>query len=103
MRQRLDAVFEDAAFFGRCASNPAAAIKRKLHENRPQAKKGSFRALPYPCIGNRAKPARGPTFSGISLGAAERHAGVTCSFDPKAPSTLSTVAKLGLPCADSAL
>jgi integrase len=47
VRQRLDAVFEDAAFFGRCASNPAAAIKRKLHESRPQSKKGSFRALPY--------------------------------------------------------
>ncbi len=46
VRQRLDAVFEDAAFFGRCASNAAAAIKRKLHESRPQSKKGSFRALP---------------------------------------------------------
>ena len=47
VRQRLDAVFEDAAFFGRCKSNPAAAIKRKLHESRPQGEKGSFRALPY--------------------------------------------------------
>jgi hypothetical protein len=47
VRQRLDSLFEDATFFGRCASNPAAAIKRKLHQSRPQSNKGSFRALPY--------------------------------------------------------
>ena len=47
VRQRLDSVFEDAAFHGRCASNPAAAIKRKLTECRPRGKRGNFRALPY--------------------------------------------------------
>ncbi len=47
VRQRLESVFEDAAFFGRCTSNPAAAIKRKLNESRPKRIKGSFRALPY--------------------------------------------------------
>jgi integrase len=47
VRQRLDSVFEDAMFFVRCGSNPAAAIKRKLHESRPRGKKSSFRALPY--------------------------------------------------------
>ena len=47
VRQRLDSVFEDAAFHGRCASNPAAAIKRKLTESRPRGKRGNFRALPY--------------------------------------------------------
>ena len=47
VRQRLDAVFEDAMFYRRCTTNPAAAIKRKLHEARPRGKKGNFRALPY--------------------------------------------------------
>jgi integrase len=47
VRQRLDCVFEDAMFYGRCTSNPAAAVKRKLHEIRPRAKRGMFRALPY--------------------------------------------------------
>jgi hypothetical protein len=32
VRQRLDAVFEDAMFHGRCSSNAAAAIKRKMQE-----------------------------------------------------------------------
>lgn len=47
VRQRLDSVFEDAAFFGRCASNPAAAITRKLREQRPANDKGEFLALDY--------------------------------------------------------
>ncbi len=47
VRQRLDSVFEDAAFHGRCASNPATAVKRKLNESRPRGKRGNFRALPY--------------------------------------------------------
>lgn len=47
IRQRLDSVFEDAMFFGRCASNPAAAIKRKLRETRPVNDKGQLKALDY--------------------------------------------------------
>ncbi|MBL8340042.1 MAG: tyrosine-type recombinase/integrase [Rubrivivax sp.] len=46
VRQRLDAVFEDAEFFGRCSGNPAAAIKRKLMQARPM-KAGRFAALDY--------------------------------------------------------
>lgn len=46
VRQRLDAVFEDAQFYGRCQANPAAAIKRKLTQARPM-KAGRFAALDY--------------------------------------------------------
>ena len=46
VRQRLDSVFEDAQFFGRCEGNPAAAIRRKLAEARPK-KAGEFAALDY--------------------------------------------------------
>jgi len=46
VRQRLDAVFEDAVFHGRCESNPAAAIARKLSKARP-VKAGAFAALDY--------------------------------------------------------
>ena len=47
IRQRLDAVFEDAIFHKRCASNPAAAVKRKMRETLPKKKSGQFAALPY--------------------------------------------------------
>jgi integrase len=47
VRQRLEAVFEDAAFHGRAAGNPAAAVKRKLREAAPRAVKGRFAALAY--------------------------------------------------------
>lgn len=47
IRQRLEVVFADAIFYGRCSSNPAAAIKRKLAEAMPPEKSGSMRALPY--------------------------------------------------------
>ena len=47
VRQRLDAVFEDAIFHGRCLTNPAAAIKRKMQETMPKKKAGKFAALPY--------------------------------------------------------
>jgi integrase len=47
MRQRLDAVFEDAIFHGHCTTNPAAAIRRKMREALPTAKAGEFKALPY--------------------------------------------------------
>ena len=47
IRQRLDAVFEDAIFHGRATANPAAAIRRKLTEGTPARKRGAFKALPY--------------------------------------------------------
>lgn len=47
LRQRLDAVFEDAAFFQRCTGNPAAAIRRKMGEQGPRAKVEPHRSLPY--------------------------------------------------------
>jgi integrase len=47
VRQRLDAVFEDAIFHGRCLTNPAAAIRRKMRETMPAKQKGQFAALPY--------------------------------------------------------
>jgi integrase len=47
VRQRLDAVFEDAMFHGHCSSNPAAAIKRKMAEGQGKRKRGQFAALPY--------------------------------------------------------
>lgn len=48
VRQRLEAVFEDACFHGRCTVNPAAAIKRKLSEAKPKkAEKGHLRALDW--------------------------------------------------------
>lgn len=47
LRQRLDAVFEDAMFHGRCTTNPAAAVRRKLQESTARRQRGEFRALPY--------------------------------------------------------
>lgn len=47
VRQRLDAVFEDAIFHGRCASNPAAAVRRKMQEAQMKRERGQFAALPY--------------------------------------------------------
>jgi integrase len=47
IRQRLDAVFEDAIFHRRCTSNPAAAIRRKMRETLPRKDAGQFAALPY--------------------------------------------------------
>lgn len=47
IRQRLDAVFEDALFHKRCSDNPAAAIKRKMREASGRRVRGEFRALPY--------------------------------------------------------
>lgn len=47
VRQRLEAVFEDAQFHGRCAGNPAAAIKRKLTLERPRGEPEPMRALPW--------------------------------------------------------
>jgi integrase len=47
IRQRLDAVFEDAMFHKRCTSNPAAAVKRKMREEQPRRNRGQFAALAY--------------------------------------------------------
>jgi integrase len=47
IRQRLDAVFEDAIFHGRATVNPAAAVKRKMRESLPKKKAGQFAALPF--------------------------------------------------------
>jgi integrase len=47
LRQRLDSVFEDAMFHGRCSSNPAAAIKRKMREGMPRDAATPLKALPY--------------------------------------------------------
>ncbi len=47
IRQRLDAVFEDAIFHKRCTVNPAAALRRKMRESMPRKDAGQFAALPY--------------------------------------------------------
>jgi integrase len=47
IRQRLEAVFEDAIFHKRCTLNPAAAVKRKMREEQPARDRGQFAALPY--------------------------------------------------------
>lgn len=47
IRQRLDAIFEDAIFHGYCTSNPAAACRRKLAEVLGRRKRGHLLALPY--------------------------------------------------------
>ena len=47
VRQRLDAVFEDAIFHGLCTTNPAAAIRRKMAEGQAKRERGQFAALPY--------------------------------------------------------
>jgi hypothetical protein len=47
IRQRLDAVFEDAIFHKRCTVNPAAAVRRKMREAQDKRERGEFRALPY--------------------------------------------------------
>lgn len=47
IRQRLDAIFEDAIFHKRATTNPAAAIKRKMREASGRRVRGQFRALPY--------------------------------------------------------
>jgi integrase len=46
IRQRIDAVFEDAIFYGKAVANPANAVKRKLTESKP-VRKGHFRALEF--------------------------------------------------------
>ena len=47
IRQRLDAVFEDAIFHERCTTNPAAAVKRKMREANGRRVRGQFKAVSY--------------------------------------------------------
>ena len=47
VRQRLDAIFEDAVFHGLAAANPAATIRRKLREAKGRRVRGQFQALAY--------------------------------------------------------
>ena len=47
VRQRLEAIFDDAEFRWLSAGNPARAIRRKLSETKKARKRGSFAALPY--------------------------------------------------------
>lgn len=47
IRQRLDAIFEDAIFHKRAQTNPAAALKRKMREATGPRDRASYRALPY--------------------------------------------------------
>jgi integrase len=62
IRQRLDAVFEDAIFHKRCSSNPAAAVRRKMAETLPKKNAGKLAALPYkqaPALLQRVQQATG--------------------------------------------
>lgn len=62
IRQRLDAVFEDAIFHKHCTSNPAAAVRRKMRETLPRKQAGQFAALPYreaPALLARLRQAEG--------------------------------------------
>lgn len=47
VRAHLDNVFDDALFYGRCTSNPAAAIRRKMGEGVPKFVRGHYPALPF--------------------------------------------------------
>ena len=47
VRQRLEAVFDDAIFRSLCGTNPAAATRRKLQEARVRHEVTPLRALPY--------------------------------------------------------
>ena len=62
VRQRLDAVFEDAIFHGFCTTNPAAAVRRKMREVMPKKKATGFAALDYreaPAFMKRLRDAQG--------------------------------------------
>jgi len=82
VRQRLDAVFEDAIFHRRATMNPAAAIKRKMREAAPRRDRGQFRALAYgeaPALMAALRAAEGvsalPRAGGADGGAHQRSAG----------------------------
>lgn len=48
IRQRLEAIFDDAIFRGVATANPAAIVKRKLREVGSKQRPGHFRALAFP-------------------------------------------------------
>lgn len=48
IRQRLEAIFDDAIFRREATANPAAIVKRKLREVGSKQKPGHFRALAFP-------------------------------------------------------
>lgn len=71
IRQRLDAIFEDAVFHGWCGVNPAAAIKRKLREGMPKRTQGQLAALPYaeaPAFMQRVRSMEGIAARALELG-----------------------------------
>ncbi len=71
IRQRLDAIFEDAIFHGRCTANPAAAVRRKMAEQLPAQDKGRFAALPYreaPAVMHRLQAMPGTAARALELG-----------------------------------
>jgi integrase len=47
IRQRLDKVFDDAAFFGRCTMNPVRMVRNKVSETPRGRKEGHYAALPF--------------------------------------------------------
>jgi integrase len=62
VRQRLDAIFEDAVFHGLASGNPAATVRRKLREAKGRRVRGQFRALAYadaPAITARLRKVEG--------------------------------------------
>lgn len=47
IRQRFEAIFEDAIFHGHATVNPAAAVRRKMRESGPKIVRGQFAALSF--------------------------------------------------------
>lgn len=47
VRQRLDKVFDAAAFFGHCSTNPARMVRHKVAETPRGRKEGHYAALPF--------------------------------------------------------
>ena len=71
IRQRLDAIFEDAVFHGWCGTNPAAAVKRKLREGMLRCAQGRLAALPYaeaPAFMQRLRGMEGVAARALELG-----------------------------------
>jgi integrase len=71
IRQRLEAVFEDAVFHGRVSTNPAAAVRRKLRETQPaRIARGKLAALPYaeaPALMQRLRDVPGTAARALEL------------------------------------
>lgn len=71
IRQRLEAVYEDAIFHGRATVNPAAAIRRKMRETAPRrGVKGRLAALAYgeaPALAARLRQAEGTGARALEL------------------------------------